>query len=203
MNLDTSYLLKDIQKRVMSDLSCVFGVDYDGTIANTNLIKARWIWEQLQIEVGPWQCDRTSCVPLIGEQNYKRMCDAVYERELSERAPPVQGALDALKALSKQGKVYIVTARVPHRLTFAREWLVQHRVADCVSDCLSSFGTDKQTICGSHGVGVLIDDDERHLTRIASGRVKRILLKPGLVGHLGVPDSVTLCRSWDEVLSSV
>ena len=186
----------------MSDRSCVFGVDYDGTIANTNVIKARWIWEQLQVELAPWQCDRTSCVALIGEQNYKRMCDAVYERELSERAPPVQGALDALKALSKLGKVYVVTARVPHRVTFAREWLVQHCVADCVSDYLSSSGTDKQTICGSHGVGVLIDDDERHLTSI-SGRVKRILLKPGLVGHLFVPDSVTLCRSWDEVLSSV
>ena len=187
----------------MSDRSSIFGVDYDGTIANTNLIKARWIREHLHIEVAPWQCDRTSCVSLIGEHNYKRMCDAVYERELSERTPPVQGALDALKALGEQGKVYIVTARLPHRVAYAREWLVQHGVADCVHNCLSSSGTDKQTICGEHGMSVLIDDDERHLTCIVSGCVKRILLKPGLVGQLSVPDTVTLCRSWDEVLSSV
>ena len=186
----------------MSECSYVFGVDYDGTIANTNALKSRWIREQLHREIDPWQCDRTSCVPLIGAQNYKQMCNAVYERELSERAPAVQGALAALEALSTVGQVYIVTARVPHRVTFAREWLVQHGVADCVSDYLSSSETDKQTICDTHGVDVLIDDDERHLTS-SSERVKRILLKPGLVGQLSVPDSVTLCRSWDEVLSSV
>ncbi len=56
------------------------GLDYDGIIADTNRVKARWIREHLGVEVEPWRCDRTRCVPIIGASAYESMGEVVYER---------------------------------------------------------------------------------------------------------------------------
>ena len=63
-------------------------IDYDGTIADTNRVKADWILQNLGQVVAPWNCDRTNCVPIIGESAYQIMGDVVYEREstLADRA---------------------------------------------------------------------------------------------------------------------
>lgn len=180
-----------------------FGIDYDGTIANTNLVKAKWIQDNLGQEVGPCQCDRTSCVPLIGAESYEAMSDVVYERDCSLAAPPVAGALDALRALGRRGKVYVISARLPHRIAFARTWLEWHRVGDTVSGFLSSAGRDKQTLCRKYGIQVLIDDDMRHLACLSRQNIRAILLKPGFNGELVAPAGVALCRSWDEVLTTL
>lgn len=58
----------------------IVAVDYDGTIADTNREKAKWIEANLGIAVSPWHCDRTDCVPIIGEEAYRRLGDWVYER---------------------------------------------------------------------------------------------------------------------------
>jgi hypothetical protein len=187
----------------MAAMPYCFGVDYDGTLADTNLMKARWIREHLGRDMPAWQCDRTSCVPIIGAERYEAMADAVYEKEWSMQAPPVAGALDAVNVLSTRGKVYVVSARLPHRMAFARKWLDQRGVARLVSGFLSSAGSDKETLCTQYSLQVLIDDDARHLEGLPPERIMPILLKPGLQGELDVPAGVVLCRSWGEVLSII
>lgn len=185
----------------MRHTSYCFGVDYDGTIADTNLMKVQWIREHLRREVDPWQCDRTNCVPLIGAESYESMANTVYERAWSLAAPPVAGAFAGLQALRERGKVYVLTARLPHRLVFAREWFERQGVPSLGDALLSSAESDKLSVCERHGINVLIDDDERHLLPLLRSGVRGILLKVGFGGALSLPADVQLCRAWSEVLA--
>ncbi len=187
----------------MSEKPNCFGVDYDGTIADTNFMKTKWIHENLGREIYPWQGDRTSCVPIIGAANYETMADVVYEREWSLQAPPVAGALDALRVLSGRGKVYVVTARLPHRLAFAKEWLGVQQVAGFVNGFLCSARIDKGKLCKDYGIDILIDDDVRHLRHMSQQHIRAILLKPGFKGELRLPVGLEFCRSWNDVLTKL
>ena len=100
----------------------IVAIDYDGTIADTNRQKVKWIRARLGIDVAPWECNRTDCVPLIGIEAYEEMGREIYERESSLAAPEVPGALGALRGLARRAEVHIVTARPP-RIMDSREWL--------------------------------------------------------------------------------
>lgn len=180
-----------------------FGIDYDGTIADTNRVKAAWIRERLGRQVDPQVCDRTSCVPIIGADNYEDMAAVVYEREWSLKALPVAGAVDGLRTLRQYGRVYVLTARLPHRLTFAREWLEQHGAGEFADALLSSADSNKLSICKQHSIDVLVDDDERHLRPVVGQGVQAILLKVDFTGDITPPAGVELCRSWPEVLNKI
>ena len=80
----------------------IVAIDYDGTIADTNRQKVKWIRARLGIDVEPWQCNRTDCVPLIGIEAYEEMGREIYERESSLAAPEVPGALGALRGLARR-----------------------------------------------------------------------------------------------------
>lgn len=181
---------------------CV-GVDYDGILADTNLMKARWIREDFGRDMPAWQCDRSSRVPVIGAEHNEAMANVVYEKEWSMQASPVAGALDAVNALSMCGKVYVVSARLAHRMAFARKWLEQRGVARLVNGILSFAGSDKKALCTQYGLQVLSDDDARHLEDLRPERIRPFLLKPGLQDGLDMPAGVVLCRTWDEVLSKI
>ncbi len=185
----------------MRNTSYCFGVDYDGTIADTNLMKSRWIREHLRKQIDPWRCDRTSCVPLIGAESYESMANTVYERTWSLAAPPVAGALAGLRALRGRGKVYVLTARLPHRLAFAREWFERQGAPELGDTLLSSAESDKLSMCQRHGINVLIDDDERHLLPLLQSGVRGILLKVGFGGTPSLPAGIQFCRAWSEVLA--
>lgn len=180
-----------------------FGIDYDGTIADTNRVKAAWIRERLGREVDPQACDRTSCVPIIGAASYEAMAAVVYERESSLKAPPVAGALDALRALREHGQVYVLSARLPHRLVFAREWLELHGAGEFADALLSSADSDKLSVCKQHGIDVLVDDDERHLVPVVKQGLQAVLLKVDFNGDMMPPAGVQFCRSWAEVLKKI
>lgn len=179
------------------------GIDYDATIADTNFVKATWIRDNLGLEVSPWQCDRTTCVPIIGVENYEAMSSVVYERDYTLVAPPIAGALGALRTLSLHSRVYIITARPPCRIAFAKTWLEQHGAADTINNIFSFAASDKQTLCREYGVNVLIDDDVRHLAHLSEQGARAILFKPGVDGEFVIPAGVTLCRSWDEVMAAL
>jgi len=188
----------------------IIGIDYDGTIANTSGVKAHWIREHLGIEVPPWQTDRTSCVPLIGPENYQRMSQFVYEREGSLRAGEVPGSIDAIKELARHSKIFIVTARQPHQIRWCKEWLRGKGLDSFIDAYLSAAGNSldgsevtKPQLCRDYGVGVLIDDDERHLGGTQVDNLRRILLKSGCTEAIVVPEGVELARSWRDVLRIV
>jgi phosphoglycolate phosphatase-like HAD superfamily hydrolase len=138
-------------------------IDYDGTIADTNRGKVRWIREHLSLDIAPWDCNRTNCVPIIGADEYGRMSDVVYERDSTLAARPVPGAIAALETLSASHELHVVSARLERRLAFAREWLRAHQAARYFLSVCSAYDGGKPAICLRIGADALIDDDARHL----------------------------------------
>jgi len=157
----------------------IVAIDYDGTVADTNRQKVKWIRARLGIDVAPWECNRTDCVPLIGIEAYEEMGREIYERESSLAAPEVPGALRAIRGLARRAELHIVTARPPRVMDFSREWLEEKDVVDCLAGIVSSEGSTKSEICAALGARALIDDDIRHLRDIEVEGLVRIYLQEG------------------------
>jgi len=181
----------------------VFGVDYDGTIADTNVMIAKWIKMKVGIEVPPWKCDRTRCVPIIGLEIYEEMSDVVYEKEWTLKAPPVEGALEGLKKLKSLGRVYIVTARPKRRIKWAESWLRHHGVLDQIDGFISAWNKSKRDLCREYSINILLDNDERHLTAIKDEDIVKVLIKNGGPKQLNVPRDLLYVTCWEEFLRIV
>jgi hypothetical protein len=184
------------------------GVDFDGVLADTNAKKVQWIKDHLGKDVGRWQCNRSECVRsgVMTEVEYNRMAHHVYSKEETARIDPVEGACEAVVMLSEVCGIVVVTARQDTELDVVRSWLVDNglegRVSAVISVCGNGHGSDggKTALCEGLGLGVLIDDDERHLTPGKQVRVCHFVLdKAGGSKRVGVE----LCKSWKQVLQLV
>ena len=49
------------------------GIDFDGTIADTNTAKSYWIKKNIGLSIPPYQCDKTTCLQYIKKEDYKIM----------------------------------------------------------------------------------------------------------------------------------
>ncbi len=179
----------------------MFALDYDGTIADTNAIKARWIRDNLGIEVAPYKCDHTWCAPIIGEEKYQRMSKVVYNLENSLAAEPVDGAPGALKLLAEHGPVYIVTARDMSNAPFAAEWLNERGLMRYIKRIVPWTGEPKISTAKALSCHALVDDDIRHLLSEPAGNLKLLLLKPGYMGIITGEKDNTLCTSWEKAVA--
>lgn len=181
----------------------IIALDFDGTIGDANRLKAEWIKENLDLEIPSWQCSYTECVPIVGAEVHKPMGEVVYGREGTLRAVEVKGALAALRTLSKDHTLHIVTARPDSRVPFAAEWLEQNGVLDCITAIHSSAGMFKAAICSELGATVLVDDDPRHLTESENRDLTRILIQDGRTDRPDFGSDVVFCTSWDEILRRI
>ncbi len=181
-------------------MRCV-GVDYDGTIADTNGRKAAWIRQRLGIEVPPSNCDRSSCVPVIGSEHYQTMSDFVYEEDATLAASPLSGAIEAVRMLSASSRVYVVTARLQHRVEYAREWLHRRGLMGSLAGVLCSADVTKRSLCEQFGIDMLIDDDERHLEQLIGSTTQPMLLRAGMAGT--TVDGLPTFASWEALLEEL
>jgi len=177
------------------------GVDYDGTIADTNRQKAAWIRRQLGVEVPASRCDRSSCVPIIGSKHYQAMSDVVYEEHATLAAAPVPGAVEAVRMLCATRRVYVVTARLRHRVVYARQWLEGHGLLQPLAGVLCSAESTKRSLCEQFGIDALIDDDARHLEPLIGSATRPMLLRVGNAKTAvhGLPSFA----SWNAVLEDL
>jgi hypothetical protein len=182
------------------DILMKIGIDYDGTIADTGTMKSAWIRENLGKEVESWNTDRTTCVPVIGMEAYAKMGDAVYERELTLKAPLIDGAAEALARIAQIGEVYLITARGERRISFAREKLECKGLARYFSGFASSHGRTKEQVCSELGLDVIIDDDARHLEKISLQGLRKILIKCGSTEETELANGVEYAKSWQEAV---
>ncbi len=192
-------LILSVGNERRSVAGAIFAVDYDGTVADTNAAKTRWIRTNIGREVFPWQCSRTDCVPLIGEEAYERMGNCVYELDSTLNAAEVPGAAAALEALAKVGKVYVISARLPRRLEYARQWLARRSLLSFTEAVMTSHGSSKIELCRAVGANILIDDDLRHLVDVRLSGLTGVWLQHGRTDFADGPSDVACCSSWDEV----
>jgi hypothetical protein len=175
------------------------GIDFDGTIADTNEVKAKWIRMNLGVDLSPWSCDRSKCVPIIGLEKYEQMAAFVYGEEGTGDAAPVTGALDGLRCLAQRAWLYVVTNRFGSHLPAARRWLCRHGVANLFKNVVSSAGRTKGEVCWEHGIEVLLDDDLRHTGLTRQHPVRVVLLARG-PDNSWEPDAICV-KSWSEFVA--
>jgi hypothetical protein len=187
----------------MGDRKALIALDFDGVVADTNAVKARWIREHLNLEVDPLRCNRTQCVPLIGEDAYRHLSDAVYSRRLTQSTPPMIGLSAALRTLSSRFGFIILTARRALSVKAAEEWLVLQDVRDYFDQMLSSEGQAKIDLAGAMDAIALVDDDVRHLRDNRHVEIRRYLFRSPIDDP--VPENVQIIRvaSWSDMVQSL
>lgn len=179
----------------------LLAIDYDGVIADTNSMKSEWIGINLGLDIPPWKCDRTHCVPLIGERPYDDMGDFVYGGEASSQANPVPGALQGIKRLVHLGwEVHVITARDEDRIEWARSWLDDHGLKSNIVGISSSNGSRKLDIAETIGAAALLDDDLRHLVDIPKDKVRTWYLARNLRVTDKTVQGIIHVRNWRTVV---
>jgi uncharacterized HAD superfamily protein len=153
-------------------------IDFDGTIADTNVEKAAWIKRELQIDVAQNLCNRTECIPIIGVSNYDRMSAEVYGQVVTNRLAPVPGAIERIINLQHDYKLIVITSRGSNTGRWACNWLRDQGIGDIFSEIIIASGKSKVGICVSRGASCLIDDDIRHLLSKGEIELIRILFRP-------------------------
>ena len=179
----------------------LLAVDYDGVIADTNSMKSDWIKGKLCLDNPPWKCDRTNCVPLIGERLYNEMGEFVYGNEGSSQANPVPGALKGIQNLVNLGwMIHIVTARSEERIQWAQKWVNGHGLETNILGLTSSEGSRKLDLAEIMGAAAILDDDLRHLVKIPKSNVRTWHLASNLrVAHNTI-QGITHMRNWSAVV---
>jgi hypothetical protein len=191
-NSKASYSMRGVLK---------IAIDFDGTLADANAIKAQWIKQNLGIDVPPWKCSRTSCVPIIGSANYELMGEFVYGDEATSKMQPNPGAVQAIEALSSGASLYIVTNRRASNVPFAQRWLDAQRIAKFFHAVLSSEAQSKAAICQEHGINILLDDDIRHLIGNGNQNLSMVQFKPDW--DECPLDDVVCIKTWQEFVAYV
>ncbi len=192
------------------------GIDYDGTIADTNLYKSLFLKQKYRIEIPSWKCDRTECIPELekhfspqeANKIYKNFHKIVFVGKYAGNAKQVAGAKESIIELSKTHNIYIITARYDYMINYANKWLDKKDLSKYIQGIYSTKIQDsklkrvlpKKDICKQYKIDIIIDDDERHLKDISN--VKKILFKnnsPEKYDKKGL----FVAKNWQEIVSYI
>ena len=177
-------------------------IDFDGTIADTNRVKAAWILDKLGVVVEPWRCDRTSCVPIIGAAAYEEMSDHVYEREHARDLGGARSVHRAAPIISKGG-----TPR-RHRETAWGAWNSPANGSSgtrCSTSSTNSIPRKTQGRRRSAGGSELRSSSTTTcvIWRLCAPGLRRVLLQDGFNDPTRSTGEVVVCRSWPEVVDAL
>jgi hypothetical protein len=178
-------------------------VDFDGTIANTNLLKRNYALSVFGISMHPYLFNKTAFVKRHGLEKFNRMSRAIYTEEMTCATPPVAGAIRGLRRLAAGGhKLLMVSARSKPVLHWASIWLQARGVLHLFKETISSYETTKDTICRSLACDLLIDDDSHNLEAEETG-YRKIMFAPMASEPDLLPAETYFANSWKEVLGIV
>ena len=176
------------------------GIDFDGTIADTNTAKSSWIKENFDIYVPPYLCDRSSCENYIGKNNYDKISSVIYGREHTLSLKPYPGVIEALNKLYAASNLYIITARTGHNIKYAKEWLVKNDLLSLVTlHSAGGGGVSKGKYCIKYSIKTMIDDDHRHLINLSNESIYPILFKHNAPSDYS-NGKLKICRSWQDIM---
>ena len=182
----------------------MFALDYDGVVADANALKSRWIRDHLGLDVPRYDCDLTSCVPIVGQEMYETMSVDIFGKEGTIAAPPVPGIEEALQALTAIGPVYIITARDEHRAAFSRQWLDTHGLSHYIHDLIAQGDRPdrpKVKVAKELGCRALIEDDSRHL--ILGVLPQLVLLREGMGESVHASEGRVVCSTWPDAVAAL
>jgi uncharacterized HAD superfamily protein len=136
------------------------GLDFDGTIAAWDGAMARW----LRLNGGPAFDPARNITEQIPSEQLSEMVHAILATSLTMEMEPVEGALDAMRRLSDEHVLTVVTARDGDEGTWARRWIEYHGAP--VDDVVLTARGSKADACRRLGIDVLLDDTPAVLSEL-------------------------------------
>lgn len=181
------------------------GIDFDGTLADTNTQKSLWIKKNLKKVVPVYFCDKTTCLNHVDLASYKTMGLDVYSTESTLNLIPIKGSIEFIENWKDTAEIVIVTARNGWRLDDAIKWIEKNlNTRNIAVIGMDKKAKNKGEVCEQEQIDIFIDDDKRHLETINSKEVKCILFKHDAPESI-IKDSADfkVCTSWADISKEV
>ena len=179
----------------------MFAIDFDGVIANMCALKSSWIYKRIGKTIPVYNCDRTRCVPIIGEKLYNDMSEEVYGSELSLEAKPILDVQESLATLSELGLLYLLSARKEINMKYVHRWLLNKDLDHYFEQIICTYNKSKISIAENLECKVLIDDDQRHLLSNSKTDILLILFKMNLKNDPTYNENYKICTTWPDIVS--
>lgn len=147
--------------------------------------------------------DRWGCTK---EESIQRVLD-FYVSEHHHKALPVHGAPEALKTLSKEHSLVVITSRPDFTQENTLKWLRKHFDMSLFDRVYFAnlFASDKpkrnkSEICHELGVDVFVDDYHVYAEDVAKSGKKVLLFDAPWNRGYGDHPNITRVHSWDQIL---
>ncbi len=154
-------------------------IDFDGTIADSASLVARYVREVLALE-GPSGAagERRGEISFVQltEGQHEEVTRAVFGTAFALEMEPMPGALDVLRRLGDRHELYIVTARHDYEVVYASQWLEDRGVE--VRELVHTSRLPKLEACQRLAADVLFEDSPHYLAALAGlTSVRPVLLE--------------------------
>jgi uncharacterized HAD superfamily protein len=174
------------------------GIDFDGVIADTPKLKVQYVTEKFNIKINIKNSSKENLSKIIGKDEYTKMIKQAYPSAAMNLVPAVKGCFSALKQLSQENKIIIITSRTDKEVIAAKEWLKIHKVK--YNLIINTSNKSKSTVCKKHYIDVLIEDEPENLAEIKYTKTRKILLERPYNVNPKISKEIIRCRNWSEIL---
>jgi len=132
-----------------------------------------------------------------------------YQTKYFDDITPIPGSLDALSVLKEEGlSLFSITGR-GSSLKEKTSRYIDHHFPNIFSEIhhANTFGhtsvrLKKSEICKKLGIGIIIEDDLRHITDCADAGIK-VLVFDQPWNRVGLPGNAIRVNSWHQILGEI
>ncbi|MBN1274744.1 hypothetical protein JXA12_00420 [Candidatus Woesearchaeota archaeon] len=178
------------------------GLDFDGVIADSDMMKRRVAKERYGVDIPRSRLDKEGAVKsgLLTEESYSDVQERVYaSKKYGRQTPPVKHMRQAITDLQGRGHaLVIVTSRNKRKSAIAKDWLAAHGL----EIPLRSVGRRKKKTSSCADLDAFVDDDLHHLLPLI-GEVKRLYLFDQYGKNQAVPAGITTVAGWEQLLAAI
>jgi len=182
------------------------GLDFDGVVANTPLLKSIVAKEVFNLDVSPQDMLASYIIEknLMNIDSYHQLQQEIYfeHPEWHKKLSALEGALKGIRTLQGDGHaVHCVTSRTPEAVSLAKQWVEENCVDIEVHD--TEGHPDKNEVIMALSLDVFVDDDPQYLKPLI-GLVPHLLLYSWKYNEgYDEEESITRTRSWSDILARV
>lgn len=169
------------------------GIDFDGVIADSSSLKKKYVFDNFGLDVKTSELAKKNLMAKIGEKEYYKMISEIYGTDIFYKARILPNAKKVINSLNKDS-VFIVTSREDNEAYFAKNFLDLNKIK--YDFFINTSNKDKNEVCISNNIELLVEDNENILLKIDKDKVRRVLFDTPYNRNVVLPEDVIRLRGW-------